>query len=186
MALLPLHIRNLFGKLITSSDKETCRIRTDESQTSFWEGREFRLVEPIDGSLVIKVSAACDFIVRYQDLVVQDGELIMLAYRASDGVESGTFTDSYYQVGNNLMSTAPSYTQQVKMQTGGSFTPTNASLYRDKLHAKTATSTAHQSSVGTPSVKERGLPSGDYYLVFSGGGEGDFYLVIEERPVGLL
>ena len=183
MAFIPLHIRVLLGALVTSPDKETARLRTDSSQTGFWEGREFRIFEPINGDKVIKIIAPIDFILRWQSLVGDDGDVTMKAYRASDGgTEGRTFTETKYKLANNSMSSSPAYTPQVQYLTGGTFTPTDEALYRDILSVKVSGSTAHASTVGSESVPERGLPADTYYLVFSGGGVATFYSTIEERP----
>lgn len=179
--IIPQHVNNLIGAMLTTFN-EYVRLRVDVGQTSFWEGRESRMVHPIDGATVIKVVSLVDFILQDQELVGYDGEIDMKAYRAADGVESGMFVVSPYFVANNQMSTTPAYTSQITVYSGGSFTPTNADNYRDRLKVVTANATAHRQNIGGSSVAERGLPAGTYYLVFSGGGSGDYVLNVEERP----
>lgn len=186
MALIPLSIRHKLGSLVTSPGKETSRLRADVSQTGFWEGREFRLFEPIDttgGDVVVKITAPIDFILRFQSLQGKTDDVVMKAYRLSDGgTEGGTFADTAYQLPNNAMSGTPAYMQTVKWSVGGTFTPTDPNLYRDFLEVQVSNATAQQSTVGASSVPERGLPADTYYLVFSGGGTATFFSIIEERP----
>lgn len=176
----------LTSDLVTSPGKTTKRVRVDPSQTGFWEGREFRLFEPIDtsgGDVVLRITAPINFILRWQSLQGTTDTVTMKAYRLSDGgTEGGTFVDTDYQLPNNTMSDTPSYTQVVKWATGGTFTPNNVDLYRDFLEVQVSNATAQQSTVGANSVPERGLPADTYYLVFSGGGTATFFSVIEERP----
>lgn len=176
-------INGIFSDLLTSLKEGTRRIRVDVGQTGFWENREFRLNEPIPTTgKVIRVTAPIDFLLQLQQIMSVDGEVTMLAYRAEDGAEGGTWSPSKYYARNNQTSFAPAYVGQIAVDVGGTFTPTDAMNYKEKLTAKAATATAQVSSVGTNAVKERGLPSGTYYLVFSGGGEGDYNLLLEERP----
>ena len=172
--------------ILTSEKEGIRRLQVDPSQTGFWDNREFRIFEPIDtsgGDVTIRIVAGVDFILRWQALVVQSDDITMKAYRLSDGgTDSGTWTDTIYKLRNNTMSDAPSYTPQVSYQTGGSFVPTDPDLYRDILATNTANATAQQSTVGASSVPERGLPPDTYYLIFTGGGVGDFFSIIEERP----
>jgi len=176
----------LTKNLVTSPGAGTSRIRADISQTGFWENREFRIFPPIDttsGSVCLKITAPIDFILRFQSLECESDALTMKAYRASDGgLESGTFTATDYQLPNNIMSDTPEYTGQVVYSIGGTWTPTDTDLYRDILSVTVSNATAQQSTVGVSSVPERGLKSDTYYLVFSGGGVGNFYSLIEERP----
>lgn len=169
--------------LLTSKREGARRVRVDIGQTGFWENREFRLNEPITtGGKIIRVTAPINFVLQLQQIVSNDGEVTMKAYRADDGVAGGTWEESNYYAANNQMSDRPAYTGAVTIATGGTFTPTNALLYKEKLTAKSASATAQASSVGSNAVKERGLPPDTYYLVFSGGGAGDYNLLLEERP----
>lgn len=81
------------------------------------------------------------------------------------------------------MSDTPPYTQQVSIASGGTFTPTDAdpNLAKEYIKVTAATSTAQRNTVGGSGVSERGLPSGDYYLSFTGV-DASYRLVFEERP----
>lgn len=172
-------------QILTGDSWDTARLRVDVGQTGFWEGREFRLNEPIDTSsatFVIKVVSPIDFVLQLQRLVSETGKIEMRAYRSSGGVEGGTFSASPYYSNNNQMSDAPSYSGQVQVLTGGTFTPADIDSQKEMIVAKAATATAQVQSVGGTSAKERGLPAETYYLVFTGGGVGIYDLILEERP----
>jgi hypothetical protein len=169
--------------LITSDDQGTGRIRVDVSQTGFWEKREFRLNEPIPTTgLVIRVTAPINFVLQLQQLISDDGLIVMRAYTAALGTAGGTWTPSKHYLPNNNMTEGPQYQAQIQVDVGGTFTPTDVLNYREQLRARAASATAQASSVGANAVKERGLPPDTYYLVFTGLGSGDYNLLLEERP----
>lgn len=169
--------------LITSLSRGIGRIRVDVSQTGFWEKREFRLNEPVPTSgKVIRVTAPINFVLQLQQLISDDGLIVMRAYRSSDGSPGGTWTPSRYYAPNNGMTEGPEYQAQIQIDVGGTFTPTDALGYREQLRARSSAATAQASSVGANAVKERGLPPDTYYLVFTGGGSGDYNILLEERP----
>lgn len=169
--------------LITSDDQGTGRIRVEVSDTSFWEKRQFRLNEPIPtAGKVIRVTAPINFVLQLQQLISDDGLIVMRAYNAALGTAGGTWTPSTHYLPNNSMAEGSGYQAQIQIDVGGTFTPIDVLSYREQLRARAASSTAQASSVGANAVKERGLPSDTYYLVFTGGGSGDYNLLLEERP----
>jgi hypothetical protein len=172
--------------LYSSTKAGVRRLQVDHSQTGFWDGREFRIFEPIDlsgtGRKVIRIVAATDFVLRWQALSAKSGSIVMKAYRLADGgTDTGTWADTIYKLPNNIMSDVEPYTPQVAYQTGGNFVPTDIDLYRDKLEVLVSNATAQQSTVGANTAQERGLSVNTYYLVFTGNGIGDFFSIIEER-----
>lgn len=174
--------------LYTSTKEGVRRLQVDQSQTGFWDGREFRIFEPIDlsgtGRNVIKIVAGTDFILRWQAITADEGVITMKAYRLGDGgTDTGTWKNTTYKLPNNIMEEVEPYTPQVAYQTGGDFVPNDVNLYRDKLSIKIANATAQQSTVGTNTAQERGLSANTYYLVFTGDGVGDFFSIIEERII---
>ena len=171
-------------QILTGESWDTARLRVDVGQTGFWEGREFRLNQPMTTAttFVIKVVSPINFVLQLQRLVSETGRIEMRAYRSSDGVEGGVFSASPYYSNNNQTSDAPSYAGQIQVLIGGTFTPTDIDSQKEKIVAKAATATAQVQSVGGTSAKERGLPAETYYLVFTGGGVGIYDLILEERP----
>lgn len=169
--------------LFTSLESGLRRIRVDVAQTGFWEGREFRFDYEISGDIVFKFSSPVNFILQSQTLLSHNGEATLTVWTPDQGASSGSFSDLAQILPNNAMSTAPAYTGQVAITYGGDFTPSdsNPNLAKEYIKVKTATATAQRNTVGGSGVNERGLPAGDYYLVFTGT-DASYRLVYEERP----
>lgn len=181
MNLIPKSVINKLGSLLTSEDL-TSRLRVDVGQTGFWAGREFRFDLEVDGAIVVKFSSPIDFILQSQTLESRDGIATFTAYKSADGVAGGTFTsDGIVNLPNNAMSDAPSYTKQIAITSGGTFTPNVGAVPREQITVKASTSTAQRQTVGGAAIQERGLPAGDYYLMFTGD-NASYRLVYEERP----
>lgn len=171
---------------VTVSANGNERVKVDSSQTGFWDGREFRLNEPLTITatpFVIRITAPIDFILKTQKLIANAEQITMLAYRSEDGAEGGAWAPSKHYAPNNGMSTTPSYAGRISVDIGGTFVATVPANYRERIVSKSAGATAQQQTVGAESIAERGLPMETYYLVFTGnGGIGDFNLLLEERP----
>ena len=182
MSLIPKSITNLLGSLLTSLGINS-RLKVDVGQTGFWEGREFRFDYEISEPIIFKFSSPIDFILQAQELFSHDGESTLTVWRANQGAPSGTFNAPAQIIPNNRMSSTPSYTGVITITSGGSFTPTDSdvNLAGEHIKAKASTSTAQRNTVGSGGVNERGLPAGDYYLVFAGT-DASYRLVYEERP----
>lgn len=181
MNLIPKSVINKLGSLLTSEDL-TSRLRVDVGQTGFWAGREFRFDLEVDSAIVVKFSSPIDFILQSQTLESRDGIATLAAYQSADGVAGGTFTsDGIVNLPNNAMSDAPSYTKQIVITSGGTFTPNAGAAPREQITVKASTSTAQRQTVGGTAIQERGLPAGDYYLMFTGD-NASYRLVYEERP----
>lgn len=171
------------SNLVTSPGKETSRIRADVSQTGFWEGREFRFDYEVSGAVVFKFSSPVNFILQSQTLLSHDGDATLTVWTPDQGTPSGTFGSAAQILPNNAMSDTPAYTRQVTINSGGAFTPTDPdpNLAKEYIKVKSATSTAQRNTVGGSGIAERGLPAGDYYLMFTGT-DASYRLVFEERP----
>lgn len=173
--------------LLTSNREGTRRVRVDVGQTGFFERRQIRfpyeLTALADTPQVIRVTVPVNFIIQKQSLEVDQGGIVMRAYRA--GTVAGVWTPvPYYS--NNFMTEQPEYAFQTVIDTGGTFTPTGPAV--EIIRVRTAGATAQQSSVTGIAGDERGLAAGTYYLVFSrmtgvnGDCKGVYNLIIEERP----
>lgn len=172
----------LTSNLVTSPSKKTSRIRVDQGQTGFWEGREFRFDLEVAGSLVVKFSSPVNFILQSQTLESREGLATFTAYRGIDGTPGGSFVaDDIVNLPNNAMSDTPAYTKQTVITAGGTFTPNENAVPRELIKVEAATATAQNQTVGGAAVPERGLPAGDYYLMFTGT-DASYRLVYEERP----
>lgn len=169
-------------QILTGESWNTARLRVDQGQTGFWEGREFRFDLEVSAPIVVKFSSPVDFILQSQTLESRDGLATFEVYGASDGVEGGTFSgDWVINLPNNAMSDAPVYTQQTVITAGGAFTPSTGAIPRESIKVKASTSSAQRQTVGGAAIQERGLPAGDYYLMFTGD-DASYNLVYEERP----
>lgn len=168
--------------MVTSDAIGKRRLRVDVGQTGFWEAREFRFDLEISAPIVVKFSSPIDFILQSQKLESRDGLATFAAYRSIDGVVGGVFTsDGISNLPNNAMSEAPEYSPQVEITSGGTFAPNSGVIPREVIKTKASTSTAQNQTVGGAAISERGLPAGDYYLVFTGD-DASYRLVYEERP----
>lgn len=167
----------------TSDNGATARLKVDVAQTGFWEAREFRFEYEISAPIVFKFNAPIDFILQSQTLSSHDNTATLAVYLANQGVASGSFATPVTTVNNNLLSTAPAYTGQIVITTGGTFTPSDndPNFAREYIKSRAASATSQRSTVGGNAVPERGLPAGEYYLVFTGA-DASYRLLYEERP----
>lgn len=167
----------------TSDDPLSARLKVDVAQTGFWEAREFRFEYELSGDIVIKFNSPIDFILQSQSLLSHDGVATLAVYLANQGVIGGAFDQPITTVNNNLLSTAPAYAGQILLSTGGTFTPSDndPNFAREYIKTVAATATSQRNTVGGNTVPERGLPAGEYYLVFTGV-DASYRLLYEERP----
>ena len=182
---------SIFRPMMTGSTIDNARLRVDVGQTGFWEGREFRINQPLSlGSadeFVIKFVSPVNFILQLQSFVIRQDGVKFEAYQSTQGSEGGTFTASKYVLPNNAMSDTTTYSPQITIFDGGTFTPNANEIPREAVEVLAANATAQRTSVGGSAVKERGLAAGTYYLKFtnllgSGTAIGFYNLIYEERP----
>ena len=167
----------------TSDDGASARLKVDVGQTGFWEGREFRFEYEISDPIVFKFVSPVDFILQNQVLASHDGVATLAVYLANQGTPSGVFNVPAGITPNNAMSTAPSYTGVITINSGGTFTPSSndPNFAREYIKSRASTATAQRSTVGANAAPERGLPAGEYYLAFTGD-DASYRLLYEERP----
>ncbi|MFO8066869.1 MAG: hypothetical protein R6U11_04725, partial [Bacteroidales bacterium] len=101
-----------------------------------------------------------------QSISIDVGNLSFKAYRASQGVKSGAFTDVTIY-GQNIMSVTPARAPTSAVAIGGAFTPSANELPVEVIRLRTSGSTAQRSSVSGVVGDERGLAAGVYYLVLT-------------------
>lgn len=168
------------------------RLRVDTGQTGLFARRFWRISHEFTAlgatPQVFKVSVPVNFMIHHQSLECDQGGIVMRAYRAAQGVESGTFNTPIPIYSANFMTEEPEYAFQSAITTGGAFTPNGGQMAVEAIRARAANATAQQQSVGGASFGERGLGAGIFYLVFSqpagttGDSKGVYNLVVEERP----
>lgn len=180
--------------MVTSDAAGFRRIQVDQAQTSFFEGREFRIARkvtiPAATPLVLRFASSVDFILAEQELNTTTGDIEFFAWRGAQGTPGGTWAGSITPIGKNISAefrqySGARYASQVVISTGGTFTPTDANAYVDYDRAKTAGATAQQASVSGGADSSRYLAAGTYYLVLSSldaTSVGRFVLAWEERP----
>jgi hypothetical protein len=78
--------------IATSREQKYARIPVDVSQTSFFEGREFRFVRKIATPVVYRFTAPIEFILSSQTFGIVDGEFEFYAWRDDNVTPSGTWT----------------------------------------------------------------------------------------------
>lgn len=171
----------------TSSKEKFRRLRVDQGQTGFFEGREFRSFIELNiaagNNIVLKFVSPVDFILFEQRLVIDAGSCKLTA--STGGTEGGTFSTSLPIIGKNRMASRPTpfYTAQATIVTGGTYTGGTAV---EVVRVVAANATAQQQSVGSGQDSSRGLPAGTYYLKFENFGSGSvtgvYSLAFEERP----
>lgn len=190
----PYSTTNLPRDVWTSSEEGFRRLRVDVGQTGLYEGREFRMVRkvsiPAATPLVFKFTSAVDFILFEQSIDCSEGDIEYYAWRSTQGTAGGTFTPlAVPPIGKNTSSfyrqySGLRYASQVTLETGGTFTPTDANVYVDYDRAKTSGATAQQTSVSGGDDSVRYLAAGTYYLKLTslnGTSVGRFALAWEER-----
>lgn len=186
------YLKRLIDSL-TSEDPNTSRLKVDIGQTGFWEGREFRISEeisiPSGSEVVFKFVSPINFILTKQSIECDQEGIKFEAFRSAQGTEGGTFDQSVAIYGNNIQTGTPSYTGQIAITTGGTFTP--AALPSGKaveiIRLRTASATAQRTSVGGSASGERGLAADTYYLKFTnltgnGTASGTYALTFQEQP----
>lgn len=149
------------------------RVKVDLAETSFFEGREFRgyieLSIAAGATTVLRFTSPVEFILHGQRLTVDDGK-IRFSAKTSGGTEGGMFT-AVSAIGKNRMIERrfPYYVGQATLATGGTYTGgTEVEVVR--MAASGASGQA--ATVGGGIADERGLPAGQYYLLFFNYGAG--------------
>lgn len=167
---------------VTVSANGNERVKVDSANTAFWDAREFRVGIDKTADYTLKLVSPIDFILRMQTLTSDNGTAVFKAYTASQiTAEATPFNDVIPILPNNEMSTAPAYTKVITINGGGTVTLNGTPEPREIITVRAETATARRTTVGSDAIKERGLPAGTYYLVFTGD-DYNYRLIYEERP----
>ena len=105
------HLTSWFNShLSTAPNEPTARLRVDQAQTGFFEGREFRTFAEFDipsgQSRVLRFASPVDFILFAQNLSIDQGAIRLSAI--TDGVSGGTWT-ALPVIGKNRMTSRRLY-----------------------------------------------------------------------------
>lgn len=158
--------------LTDGGDGPNRRVKVDVGEADFFAGRKFRayksaVIAHNGGTLSMRFTCACNFILTLQELTLTQGALQFVAYRDDAGspiVPSGSWTDIPI-IGVNRMSTVPQppYVTQSTFQSGGTFT---GGVEVDLLQVRTSSANNTATNVMAGST-DRGLPAASYYLRLS-------------------
>lgn len=167
---------------VTVSANGNERVKVDSANTAFWDAREFRTGIDKTAAYTLKLVSPIDFILQMQTLTSNDGTAVLKAYTAAQIASEATPFNTVIQIlPNNGMSTAPAYAKQITINGGGTVTLSGTPEPRETITVRAATSSSQRTTVGGDAIKERGLPAGTYYLVFTGS-DYNYRLIYEERP----
>lgn len=164
------------------------RLRVDVAQTSFFTGRQFRVMKELSlaagASYTIRFTRAVDVVIQVVDLAVDAGSIRLDVYR--DPTPAGTWSETLPIIGLNDMVARPTpyYATSSSVTAGGTIT---GGTLRDTIRVVTSSATAQQSTVGGSGFAERGVGAGTTgYYKFTNFGTGTatgvFHMAWEERP----
>ena len=183
----PAQFNQLAPALATRRDPAFARVKTDPSNTAFWEGKEYRISHEysITATMVLKFVCARDFILQQQLLTCDQDAVRLAIYRSTQGVEGGTFGTTIPVRKSNFMSFIPDVTTATTITTGGTFTPNGGEVPVEVLRIRSAGATAQKATIDGDTFDERGIAAGTYYLVLSilagNNPQGVYNLKWEER-----
>jgi hypothetical protein len=175
------------------------RLRVDVAQTSFFEGREFRMFKelniPASSIYVIKAVVPINIILHHLECTLDQGHVRVAT--VVGGESGGDFSETLPVLGANNMAYSPDdearrrdfgdgddfYQPQVTLTAGGTHT---GGTIIDVLRIKVATNSNFAASVGTSLGDERGIAINTYHFRLENLGSdiatGTFKGRWEERP----
>lgn len=172
------------GSFATDFNGPNRRIRVDNGQTGFFNGREFRTFRELnlaDGaSLVVKAVVPVDTIVHNLTTELISGQLKMET--VVGGTEGGAFSETLPIIGRNTMTERPEpfYASQIVLTAGGTHT---GGTILDVFYNKTAGNANFAASISANETDVRGVAPGTFYFRLSAVGAtvGVFRAWWEER-----
>lgn len=161
------------------------RLRVDQARTSFFEGREFRISWefdiPANTTSRLMFASPIDFVLFRQSLYIDKGAL---KFTAISNATVSTMGTPVNVLGKNRMAERPSpqYASQATVLSGGSYTGGTV-VETIRLYSEQQGNSAV--TVGASQDDARGLPAGNYFLMFANLGNtsitGVYDLAWEER-----
>lgn len=143
------------------------RLRVDQAQTSFFEGREFRISWEFNiaanQTTRLMFSSPLDFVLFRQSLYIDKGAL---KFTAITGASVSTMGTNVPVVGKNRMTERPTpqYASQVTVLAGGTYSGGTV-VETIRLYSEQQGNSAV--TVGASQDDARGLPNGVYFLEFA-------------------
>lgn len=171
--------------LMTDGNGAYRRLRVDSGQTGFFAGREAMTFQRFDISTgtnrIIKLVSPVDFVIQTIGAALLVGKLDIEL--RSGGTEGGTFNVPLTVSRTNTMSSAPAYTPQITLASGGTHTGGNT---LGVLLLDAGSQLQHLQEFVANNELPVGLAAGTYYvhLINTDGSdaEGVFRIRWEERP----
>lgn len=178
--------------------RQSERLRVDEEETGFYDGREFRTFKEFDTTAGTSIAAGATYVMKA--VVPIDIVLIQLSalfdngqvriVTAVGGTEGGTFSEVLPVLPANNMAG-----QRAKVTGGGFYAPTvvltaggthTGGTVLDVIRLRTANATAQATTVGAGTDSSRGVAANTYYFritnTSAGIAEGVFSARWEEKP----
>jgi hypothetical protein len=128
------------AKLLTTDESDFSRLKTEQSRTGLYAGKQFRMIRKITSPITFKFISPVPFILLSQNITISDGDLEYYAHRSSNITETVAFTTPVLVIRKNAVNT--SYTMQATIFSGGTITVTDAEQYVDYVQLNTANATA--------------------------------------------
>lgn len=177
----PLFISLPLDLMTGTHTPPTRRIRTDNGQQGFYDGREFRTYYEFTANTVFKIVVPINTILWNLSLILLEGECRMET--VVGGTEGGSFSTILPVFGRNNMSERPEpfYTPVVTIAAGGTHT---GGTVLDVIINKTSGNANFSGTVGASAGDERGVSPNTYYfrLTVTGTTRGMLRTHWEERP----
>ena len=147
--------------LYTSTKEGIRRLRVDNGETGFYDGRMFEFRRKITSPIVFRFVSAVPFLLPGQQISCSEALIDLFAWISADVTTSGTWTPVPYWNQNEVNTT---YAKQATVSSGGTIVVNNPLNYRDYARAKTSGATAQQTTVQGTVVSSRYHNPGTFYL----------------------
>ena len=165
--------------MMTSTKEGIRRLRVDNGETGFYDGRMFEFRRKITSPIVFRFVSTVPFMLHGQQISCSEGDIELFTWSSADVTASGTWTPMPYWNQNEVNT---SYARQATVSSGGTIVVNNPLNYRDYARAKTSSATAQQTTVQGTVVSSRYHNPGTFYLQMVGTGTGSLYFNWEDRP----
>lgn len=163
--------------IATSRDPILARVKVENGETGFYDGRQFRFIRELTPPIVYRFTALTDFMLTSQNLSITQGEYRFYAWRSDNVTPSGTWTSEPTFRKNT---TNMAYTSQITVESGGTVAVIDRELYADFERLKTDKNSQRSQTLLNATTNKRFLSAGVYYLQFTGTAEGSYSLEWEE------
>jgi len=155
-------IVSLEDRLMTANNGPYSRLRVDQGEAGFWQGRQFRSVYDMNitqgTSVYIQANVNVNTILRGLTVDLVQGSIRVYTLAGATG--AGTFSTPVPTFPQNSQSDVAAYTQQNTLLLGGT---ASGGTVIDVIHIKTDTNSNRSASVGGAALDDRGVAPATYY-----------------------